>query len=175
MASAARRIFDPNGQEIYRSEDIQLNQEYYVSSGENFRDPFKSIKSNAAIVTLTKQCRPLSSPNGIWPALNMDHEWSTNGCGQTQIIHNHNDDFQTSRVRFILQSQLVLRNCPPFVEALSSDLRVLSGANNYPTDRYVATSLTVLSLLQKANPNEHEPDDFREWSWPRHGYLPCID
>ncbi|CAF0809708.1 unnamed protein product [Rotaria sordida] len=44
MANAARRLFDANGQEIYRIEDIQTNQEYYVSSGENFKDPFKSIR-----------------------------------------------------------------------------------------------------------------------------------
>ncbi len=45
MSSAARRLFDGHGQEIYRSEDIQSNQEYYVSSGENFKDPYKSIQS----------------------------------------------------------------------------------------------------------------------------------
>ncbi len=45
MSSAARRLFDAHGQEIYRSEDIQHNQEYYVSSGENFKDPYKSIQS----------------------------------------------------------------------------------------------------------------------------------
>jgi hypothetical protein len=45
MSSAARRLFDAHGQEIYRSEDIQNNQEYYVSSGENFKDPYKSIQS----------------------------------------------------------------------------------------------------------------------------------
>ncbi|CAF3012149.1 unnamed protein product [Rotaria sp. Silwood2] len=44
MSSAARRLFDTNGQEIYRVEDIQANQEYYVSGGENFKDPFKSIR-----------------------------------------------------------------------------------------------------------------------------------
>lgn len=45
MPSAARRLFDAQGQEIYRNEDIQSNQEYYVSSGENFKDPFKYIQS----------------------------------------------------------------------------------------------------------------------------------
>ena len=49
MPSAARRLFDSNGQEIYRSEDIQPNQEYYVSSGENFKDPYKSIQSKHLI------------------------------------------------------------------------------------------------------------------------------
>ncbi|CAF1169688.1 unnamed protein product [Adineta ricciae] len=44
MASAARRLFDANGQEIYRSEDVHSNQEYFVSSGENFKDPYRSIK-----------------------------------------------------------------------------------------------------------------------------------
>lgn len=45
MPNAARRIFDAHGQEIYRNEDIQSNHEYYVSSGENFKDPFKNIQS----------------------------------------------------------------------------------------------------------------------------------
>lgn len=45
MASAARRLFDVNGQEIYRVEDLQCNQEYYVSTGENFKDPYKSLQS----------------------------------------------------------------------------------------------------------------------------------
>jgi len=45
MSSAARRLFDAHGQEIYRSEDIQSSQEYYVSTGENFKDPYKSIQS----------------------------------------------------------------------------------------------------------------------------------
>lgn len=49
MSSAARRLFDAHGQEIYRSEDIQSNQEYYVSSGENFKDPYKFIQSNDRI------------------------------------------------------------------------------------------------------------------------------
>lgn len=45
MSSAARRLFDVHGQEIYRNDDIQPNQEYYVSSGENFKDPYKTIQS----------------------------------------------------------------------------------------------------------------------------------
>ena len=50
MSSAARRLFDIHGQEIYRQEDIQSNQEYYVSSGENFKDPFKFIQSIILII-----------------------------------------------------------------------------------------------------------------------------
>jgi hypothetical protein len=49
MPSAARRLFDSNGHEIYRSEDIQPHQEYYVSSGDNFKDPYKSIQSKHLI------------------------------------------------------------------------------------------------------------------------------
>lgn len=45
MPSAARRLFDANGQEIFRIEDIQANVEYFISSGENFKDPYKSIQS----------------------------------------------------------------------------------------------------------------------------------
>lgn len=49
MPNAARRIFDVHGEEIYRSEDIQSNHEYYVSSGENFKDPFKNIQSRLTV------------------------------------------------------------------------------------------------------------------------------
>ena len=49
MPLAARRLFDASGQEIYRSEDIQPNQEYYVSSGENFKDPYKSIQGKCLV------------------------------------------------------------------------------------------------------------------------------
>ncbi|CAM4769077.1 unnamed protein product [Rotaria magnacalcarata] len=44
ISSAARRLFDANGQEVYRVEDIQPNQEYYASTGENFKDPYKAIR-----------------------------------------------------------------------------------------------------------------------------------
>ena len=50
MASAARRLFDANGQEIYRSEDVHSHQEYFVSSGENFKDPYRSIKSKTPYI-----------------------------------------------------------------------------------------------------------------------------
>ncbi len=33
----ARRLFDSDGQEIFRSKHIQRDEEYYVSSGENFK------------------------------------------------------------------------------------------------------------------------------------------
>jgi len=55
MSSAARRLFDAHGQEIYRSEDIQHNQEYYVSSGENFKDPYKSIQSKIIDQKISKK------------------------------------------------------------------------------------------------------------------------
>ena len=51
MSSAARRLFDAQGQEIYRHEDIQSNQEYYVSTGENFKDPYKYIQSKDGMKT----------------------------------------------------------------------------------------------------------------------------
>jgi hypothetical protein len=33
----ARRLFDSDGQEIFRSKHIRRDEEYYVSSGENFK------------------------------------------------------------------------------------------------------------------------------------------
>jgi hypothetical protein len=45
MSMPARRLFDANGYEIFRSKDIQRGAEYYVSSGENF----KSSESRAEV------------------------------------------------------------------------------------------------------------------------------
>ena len=41
----ARRLFDTNGCEIFRSKFIRRDEEYYVSSGENFR----SYEARAAV------------------------------------------------------------------------------------------------------------------------------
>ncbi|CAF3559666.1 unnamed protein product [Rotaria sp. Silwood1] len=40
-----RRLFDTNGHEIFRSEDIIRGMEYYVSTGENFISPLRAIQS----------------------------------------------------------------------------------------------------------------------------------
>lgn len=47
MAAAARRLFDSNGQEIVRVENLQHDQEYFVSSGENFKDPYRPLQTQA--------------------------------------------------------------------------------------------------------------------------------
>ena len=65
MSAAARRLFDGNGQEIYRNEDIQSNQEYYVSSGENFKDPYKSIQSKSSLSEYRNKYNFIFSTNGI--------------------------------------------------------------------------------------------------------------
>jgi hypothetical protein len=44
MPIRARRLFDANGLEIFHSEEIQRDKEYYVSSGENFKNPPKQPK-----------------------------------------------------------------------------------------------------------------------------------
>lgn len=45
MSLAARRLFDAYGREICRFEDIRTQEEYYVSSGENFKDPLEQLQS----------------------------------------------------------------------------------------------------------------------------------
>ena len=37
MPLPARRLFDVNGLEIHHSEEIKRDNDYYVSSGENFK------------------------------------------------------------------------------------------------------------------------------------------
>jgi hypothetical protein len=45
MSVVARRLFTVDGREIYRREDINANEDYFVSSGENFKDPYRPMKS----------------------------------------------------------------------------------------------------------------------------------
>lgn len=40
----AKRLFDYDGYEIFQSEDIQRDMEYFVSSGEDFIDPLDAIE-----------------------------------------------------------------------------------------------------------------------------------
>jgi hypothetical protein len=42
MPTRARRLFDANGLEIYHSEEIRRDMEYYVSAGENFKESIRN-------------------------------------------------------------------------------------------------------------------------------------
>jgi hypothetical protein len=44
MIRRAQRLFEYNGHEIFRSEDIQRDMDYYVSEGEDFISPLVAIK-----------------------------------------------------------------------------------------------------------------------------------
>jgi hypothetical protein len=44
MPLPARRLFDVNGLEIRDSKEIRRDQDYYVTSGENFKNPFQQLK-----------------------------------------------------------------------------------------------------------------------------------
>ncbi|CAF2477741.1 unnamed protein product [Rotaria sp. Silwood2] len=44
LVQAARRLFDANGHEIFRSEDIKRSRVYYVSCGEDYINPWKALK-----------------------------------------------------------------------------------------------------------------------------------
>jgi len=44
MIRPAQRLFDRYGNEIFRSEDIQRDMDYYVSEGEDFISPLEAIK-----------------------------------------------------------------------------------------------------------------------------------
>jgi hypothetical protein len=41
MPLPARRLFDVNGFEIHDSKEIRRDQDYFVSSGENFKNPLQ--------------------------------------------------------------------------------------------------------------------------------------
>lgn len=45
LALAARRLFDVNGQEIFQMSQIQADEEYFVSTGENFKNPYQYVES----------------------------------------------------------------------------------------------------------------------------------
>ncbi len=44
MIRPARRLFDYDGYEIFRSKDIQRDAYYYVSGGEDFISPLETIE-----------------------------------------------------------------------------------------------------------------------------------
>ena len=44
MIRPAQRLFDHKGNEIFRSEDIHRDMDYYVSEGEDFLNPLQMIK-----------------------------------------------------------------------------------------------------------------------------------
>lgn len=44
LGFAARRVFLEDGKEISEAYEIPPDSEVYVSAGENFKDPYKSIK-----------------------------------------------------------------------------------------------------------------------------------
>jgi hypothetical protein len=44
MIRPARRLFDCDGYEIFRSEDIHRHMDYYVSGGEDYISPLDAIE-----------------------------------------------------------------------------------------------------------------------------------
>lgn len=43
---AARRIFLEDGVELFDAQDIPSDGEVYISTGDNYKDPYASAKSN---------------------------------------------------------------------------------------------------------------------------------
>nr|XP_022337319.1 uncharacterized protein LOC111133328 isoform X2 [Crassostrea virginica] len=54
LGFAARRVFLEDGKEISEAYEIPPDSEVYVSAGENFKDPYKSIKQNIAMTNGAK-------------------------------------------------------------------------------------------------------------------------
>lgn len=50
MIRPAKRLFDWNGREIFRSEDIQRDGDYFVSGAEDFIDPLYAIEGIPLLV-----------------------------------------------------------------------------------------------------------------------------
>lgn len=44
LGFAARRVFLEEGKEIFETYEIPPDSEVYISTGENFKDPYKSVK-----------------------------------------------------------------------------------------------------------------------------------
>ncbi|CAF0848442.1 unnamed protein product [Rotaria sp. Silwood1] len=142
MSSAARRLFDSNGQEIYRVEDIQANQEYYVSSGENFKDPFKSIQvqteySLNSTWTMkglqTDAVKPKSFTTKTVISKRLDKQIKTSIC--LTIIENgfgHND-----AICYMLIDTVLKENFEKFLEECTKKLELTGHARkvfNYRGD-----------------------------------------
>lgn len=54
LGFAARRVFLEEGKEIFEAYEIPPDSEVYVSTGENFKDPYKSVKQTIAITNGAK-------------------------------------------------------------------------------------------------------------------------
>ena len=54
LGFAARRVFLEDGKEISEAYEIPPDSEVYVSAGENFKDPYKSIKRKSLSIDLVK-------------------------------------------------------------------------------------------------------------------------
>lgn len=46
---AARRVFLEDGIEVFTEKDIPVDSEVYISTGENYKDPYASTKSKCLI------------------------------------------------------------------------------------------------------------------------------
>ena len=57
MSVRFRRLFDKHGVEIFKTEDIISGMEYYVSTGENFIDPYKEIACKLELKLFNKDLR----------------------------------------------------------------------------------------------------------------------
>uniref|UniRef100_A0A4W3JLD1 Doublecortin domain-containing protein n=1 Tax=Callorhinchus milii TaxID=7868 RepID=A0A4W3JLD1_CALMI len=49
LISAARRVFLPCGKEVFQAQDIPPDTDVYISSGESFVDPLKTIKDHLSL------------------------------------------------------------------------------------------------------------------------------
>ncbi|XP_061182929.1 doublecortin domain-containing protein 1-like [Saccostrea echinata] len=54
LGFAARRVFLDNGKEVFDAYEIPPDSEVYISTGDNFKDPYKSVKQNIAITNGAK-------------------------------------------------------------------------------------------------------------------------
>ena len=75
-----KRLFDIDGKEILKSEDILRGMEYYVSAGETFISPLRAI--NCKLNSFSFSCFHLiSSSSGISTTFGMDNlGYSTKLC-----------------------------------------------------------------------------------------------
>jgi hypothetical protein len=56
MIRPARRLFDCDGYEIFRSQDIQRHADYYVSGGEDFISPLEAIEGTERLMPDCQTC-----------------------------------------------------------------------------------------------------------------------
>jgi hypothetical protein len=83
MSTPARRLFDADGNEIFHSKDIRRDEEYYVSSGENF----KTAETQSSVSRAAGSYETVHNESYVVQRASYDGEWPYMETDDANPIH----------------------------------------------------------------------------------------